>query len=229
MTSGTPLPAYRAFFQNIQSLEAAANNTTAQEATELRTYHQRKIGLTDREATQIKTAAATNVAAIATIEQQAAAIIAEARAKFPGGTLPLKACARRRRRGSGQLQQQRDILTAAHIHGLQNQLGAGSSKKARRLCSANLCEYCSYDFFGHSSSRPTKSQQTGKLMNRSIFIIAILLLSSLAASGQYAYTSTSISATTTSVYANAYTEVDYNSAYDYYVRIVRRPLLQLHL
>jgi hypothetical protein len=56
-------------------------------------------------------------------------------------------------------------------------------------------------------------------MKRLLILLGLLLIVSLGAFGQYSYTSTSISATSTSVYASAYSEIDYYTAYSSYVEL----------
>jgi hypothetical protein len=127
--SGTPLAAYRAFFQHVQYLETAANTASSSEATQLRNYHQKNIGLNNEEASAMKNIAAEHVAAVGALDKQAAVIIAATRAKFPGGRLPSKSALPQVPTQLDQFQKQRDNATLAQVQALQSQLLPGSAQK----------------------------------------------------------------------------------------------------
>jgi Holliday junction resolvasome RuvABC ATP-dependent DNA helicase subunit len=85
--TGTPLVAYRLFLRHVQFLESAADAASAQEATELRQYYQKELGLSYQASAQLKEVAADAISALDAIEQQAATIIQAQRALHPGGKL----------------------------------------------------------------------------------------------------------------------------------------------
>jgi hypothetical protein len=127
--SGTPLAAYRAFFQHVQYLETAANTAGSSEAAQLRNYHQRNLGLNNQEASAIKNIAAAHAAVVGDLDKQAAAIIVATRAKFPGGRLPSKSGLPQVPAQLGDLQKQRDEATLVHVRALRSQLLPGSAQK----------------------------------------------------------------------------------------------------
>lgn len=137
MGAGTPLVAYRAFFRQVQYLQTAAQNASPAEAAQLQSWHQTHIGLTAQEAAQLKDVAATHVAAMDAIEQQAAQILQAYRAQFPG-KLASSASRPPPPPQLAQFQQQRDDLTLSHIQSLQASLSAGSLTKLDSWIQANF-------------------------------------------------------------------------------------------
>lgn len=130
--TGTPLPAYRAFFNHVQFLEDEANKASnrgdAKEATELRKHHQNAAVLNDQEAALMKQIANIHVNAIDPIEKRAGQVIQAERAKVQAGRLTSRTQLPSPPAELGQLQKQRDDATTAHIQNLQNMLGASFSK-----------------------------------------------------------------------------------------------------
>jgi hypothetical protein len=123
-STGTPLPAYRAFFHHALYLQSKANTVSVAQASVLLSYWQTHIGLSDSEAARLNMAAATHASAVAAIEQQASAIIRAQHAQFTnGGGAPTQGPQ------LAQLHQQRDDATNAAILALQKALSASSFAK----------------------------------------------------------------------------------------------------
>jgi hypothetical protein len=127
--TGTPLPAYRAFFRHVQFLRTSAQRASAPDAAELSGWYQKHIGLTAAEDAQLKQIAVKHIAAIEAIEKQVGQIIQAQRAQFPGGTLPSAKSLPQPSALLLQLQQQRDDATVANVRSLQSALSAGSFTK----------------------------------------------------------------------------------------------------
>jgi hypothetical protein len=137
-STGTPLAAYRAFFHQMQFLEDEAQKATLTESTALRAWHQKQLGLTAQDATQLRQIAATHVAALKGLEEAASRIIEAQRSQFPGGRLASPNSLPPPPPGLAQLQKQRDDLTTAHVQGLQAALSAASFAKLDPWIKANF-------------------------------------------------------------------------------------------
>lgn len=127
--TGTPLPAYRAFFRHIQFLEDSAHSASGAEASELSGWYQQHVGLTAAEAGQLKGIAASHVAAIEAIEKQAGQLIQAQHAQSNGGRLPSKNANPPVSGDLLKLQQQRDDLTLTHVNSVRSALSPGSFAK----------------------------------------------------------------------------------------------------
>jgi hypothetical protein len=116
--TGTPLAAYRHFFRHVQYLESVANSKSGDKAKHIRQHYQLRLGLSDQESSHLKRVSAEATTALDAMEQRAAAIINEERAKYPGGKLLSRDSLPRPPAELAQLQQERDNLTRTHIQSL---------------------------------------------------------------------------------------------------------------
>jgi hypothetical protein len=119
-------------------LEDEAQKATLTESTALRAWHQKQLGLTAQDATQLRQIAATHVAALKGLEEAASRIIEAQRSQFPGGRLASPNSLPPPPPGLAQLQKQRDDLTTAHVQGLQAALSAASFAKLDPWIKANF-------------------------------------------------------------------------------------------
>lgn len=157
--TGTPLPAWRAFFHQVENLKAAARSASPGDAAELAQWQQKRIGITDQEAAQVQQIAATHIAAIAAVDKQATRLIQEQAAQFPGGRLPSKDALPAPLPALGQLQQQRDTLTLSHIHSLQASVGVTSFSKIDAWIKSNFSQQVKKP--AASNVRPPASSMQG--------------------------------------------------------------------
>ena len=109
--TGTPLPAYRAFFRHVLFLQTKAQGASPADAAGLTGWYQNRVGLSAAEATQLQQIATAHVAAIEAVEKQAGQIIAAQRAQFPGGKIPPGQAVPPPPADLVKLQQQRDDQT----------------------------------------------------------------------------------------------------------------------
>jgi len=138
--TGTPLPAWRAFFHHVQNLQIAAQTANAADAAALGSWQQTKIGLTVQEAAQVQQVAATHIAAVSAIDKQATQLIQAQATQFPGATLPSKGALPAPLPQLGQLQQQRDAQTLSDLQSLQAGLSAGSFTKLDAWIKSNFSQ-----------------------------------------------------------------------------------------
>lgn len=157
--TGTPLPAYRAFFYQVQYLQATAQTAAPADAAVLQNWHQTHIGLTDQEAALLKQVAAAHFSAIDAIDKQAAQIIQTERAQFPGGQLPSHGALPAPSQQLTQLQQQRDSATLTYIQMLQGGMSAASFSKVDAWIKANFSQQIKKP--APPSARPAVTAQTG--------------------------------------------------------------------
>lgn len=144
--SPVPTPVlYRFFFRRLATLDATATNLDSQgkNGNDLRNYYQTLLGLTAAETALLKQNGATCVTAVQQLDQQAQAIIQEARAALPGGALTSASALPPPDPRLEQLTQQRDAVTNSQIQNLQATLAAATFSRIDNYVKTQLASQVS--------------------------------------------------------------------------------------
>jgi len=126
--SGQSLPlhvVYGQFFEHVEFLDAQADIKDSQglPGQELRGYYRTMTGLSASDMATVKSIAAMTNAAVRSLDEEAMEIIAEARARYPGGLLPNRDALTKPPAKLAQLQQERDRMIEINVQTLRHALG----------------------------------------------------------------------------------------------------------